>query len=128
MNEDIHLVTMAEKIQPALLVTAPPPPKKGQEKKASPPISTGYVSPAFRLRHASRAGTLHFSQCVNHRKVRCSAYLLHPSSGSPETFITDMQDSYIWQMHDAAVQVNLARSRQEVKHQNNKQHPDKISK
>ena len=27
------------------------------------------------------------------------------------------------QEHDAAIQLNLARSRQEVKHRNNKQHP-----
>ena len=66
----------------------------------------------------------HFSQCVNPQQVRCAAYLLRPSSGSPEPSGTDMQDFYIWQMpeHDTAIQLNLAQSRQEVKCQNNKQH------
>ena len=35
-----------------------------------PPISTGYVSAALRLRHASGANTLHFSQCVNPHQGR----------------------------------------------------------
>ena len=82
-----------------------------------PPISTGYVSAALRLCHASGADTFHFSQCVNPHQVRCAAYLLCPSSGSPEPSGTDTQDFYIWRMpeHDAAIQLNLAPSRQEVK-------------
>ena len=77
------------------------------------PISTGYVSAALCLCHASGAATFHFSLCVNPHQVRCAAYLLHPSSGSPEPSGTDTQDFYIW--HDAAIQLNLAPSRQEVK-------------
>ena len=59
----------------------------------------------------------HFSQCVNLHQVRCAVYLLCPSSGSTEPTGTDMQDFYLWRMleHDAAIQLNLARSRQEVK-------------
>ena len=85
--------------------------------RPSPPISTGYVSAALRLHHASGADTFHFSQCVNHHQVRRAAYPLRPSSGSPEPSGTDTQDFYIWRMpeHDAAIQLNLAPSRQEVK-------------
>uniref|UniRef100_A0A671TMA2 Ig-like domain-containing protein n=1 Tax=Sparus aurata TaxID=8175 RepID=A0A671TMA2_SPAAU len=81
------------------------------------PISTGYVSAALRLRHASGANTFHFSQCVNLHQVRCAAYPLRPSSGSPAPSGTDTQDSYIWRMPecDTAIQLNLAPSRQEVK-------------
>ena len=88
------------------------------------PNSTGYVSAAWRLRHASGADTFHFSLCVNPHQVCCAAYLLRPSSSSPEHSSTDSQDLYIWPMpeHDAAIQLNLALSRQEVKHRNNKQH------
>ena len=77
------------------------------------------------LRNASGADTFHFSQCVNPHQVRCSAYLLRPRSGSPEPSSTDTRDFYIWrrQEHNAAIQLNLARSRQEVKYRNNKQHP-----
>ena len=80
------------------------------------------MSVALRLRHASGTDTFHLSQCVNPHQVRCTAYLLHPSSGSPEP---STQDFYFWQMpeHNAAIQLNSARSRQEVKHRNNKQHP-----
>ena len=78
-----------------------------------------------RLRHAGRADTFHFSQCINPHQVRCTAYRLRPSSGSPEPSGADTQDFYFWRMpeHNAAIKLNLARSRQEVKRQNNKQHP-----
>ena len=90
-----------------------------------PPISTVYVSAALCLRHACRADAFHFSLCVNPHQVRYAAYLLRPSSGSPEPSGTDTQDFYLWWMpeHDAAIQLNLAQSRQEVKRRNNKQHP-----
>ena len=81
-----------------------------------PPISTGYVSAALCLRHASGADMFHFSLCVNPHQVCCAAYLLRPSSGSPEPSRTDTQDFYIW--YDAAIQLNLAPSRQEVKREN----------
>ena len=50
---------------------------------------------------------------------------LRPSSGTPEPSGTDTQDFYFCRMpeHDATIQLNLARSRQEVKCQNNKQCP-----
>ena len=87
-----------------------------------PPISTGYVSAALRLRHASGADTFHFSHCVNPHQVRCAVYQLRPSSSSPEPSGTDTQDFYFWRMleHDAEMQMNLAWSRQEVKRRNNK--------
>ena len=89
------------------------------------PISTGYVSIVLSLCHACGADTFHFSQCVNPHQVRCSAYLLHPSSGSLEPSGADTQDFYFWRMleHNAAIQLYLAWSRQEVKRRNNTQHP-----
>ena len=88
------------------------------------PFSTGYVSAALHLRHANGADRFHFSLCVNPHQVRCAAYLLHPSSISLEPSGTDAQHFYFWQMpeYHAAIQLNLARSRQEVKRQINKQH------
>ena len=71
------------------------------------PISTGNISAALR-HHVSGADRFHFSQCVNPHQVRCAAYLLRPSSGSPGPSGTDTQDSYIWPMpeHNAAIQLN----------------------
>ena len=60
------------------------------------PISTGYIS-------AACVSATPFSQCVNPHQVRCTAYLLCPSSGSPEPSGTDTQDSYIWRMPTAVV-------------------------
>ena len=53
--------------------------------------------------------------------TRSAAHLLRPSSGSPEPSCTYTQDFYFWRMpeHDAAIQLNLAPSRQEVKQRNN---------
>ena len=51
---------------------------------AWPPISTGYVSAALRLHHASGADRFHFSLCVNFHQVQYAADLLRTSSGSPE--------------------------------------------
>ena len=67
---------------------------------------------------------------VNSHQVLCTAYLLCPSSGSPQPSGTDMQDLYFWRMpeHDTAIQPNLAQSRQEVKRWNNIQLLFKIKK
>ena len=65
-----------------------------QRVEALPPISTGYISIALRLRHASGADMFHFSLYVNPHQVRCAAYLLCPSSGSPEPSGTVTQDFY----------------------------------
>ena len=45
-------------------------------------ISTGYLSTALRLRHASRTDRFHFhfSLCVNFQQVRCAACLFHPAA------------------------------------------------
>ena len=57
-------------------------------------------------------------------------YILHISTldecnFSPEPSATYTQEFYFWRMaeHDAAIQLNLAPSRHEVKRWNNKQHP-----
>ena len=44
-------------------------------------VSTGYLSAAFRLRHAGGADRFHFhfSLCVNLQQVRCAACLLSPA-------------------------------------------------
>ena len=85
----------------------------------------GYVSATLHLRPAGGADMFHFSLCVNPHQVCCATYLLRPSSGSPEPSRADKQVFCFWQMleHDTAIQLNLARSRQEVKRRNNKQHP-----
>ena len=68
------------------------------------PQSAGYVSA--------------ISESANPHQVRCAAYLLRPSSSSPEPYRTD----YFWPMleNDAAFQLNLAWSRQKVKRRNKK--------
>ena len=81
----------------------------------SRPIYTGYVSAA--LRHASGADRFHFNLCDNFHQVRCAAFLLCPSSGSPEPSGTDTQDFYFWRMldHDRAIHLNLAPSRSQAR-------------
>ena len=81
--------------------------KAGVLNKFWPLISTGYVSAALHLIGFTLV-------CVNFHKVCCAAAVRSP-------LWTDTQDFYIWQMleHDAAIQLNLAPSRQEVKHWNN---------
>ena len=54
----------------------------------------------------------HFSLCVHFQQIRCVSA---PSSfGSPELDGADTQDFYFWRMpeHNAAIQLNLAPSRQ----------------
>ena len=48
-------------------------------------ISTGYLSTALHLHHASGADKFHFhfSLCVNFQQVRCAACLLRPAPESP---------------------------------------------
>ena len=53
-------------------------------KTVSPLDSTRYMSAALLLRHASRADRFHFSLCVTFHQARGAAYLLRPSSSSPE--------------------------------------------
>ena len=79
------------------------------------------MCPLRYIHHASGADRFHSSLFVNFQQVRSTAYMLHPSFSSLEPSGTDTQDFYIWRMleHDAAIQLNFAPSRQEVKHLNN---------
>ena len=72
---------------------------------------------------ATPAEQIHFTLVYVSIPTRSSA--LRICSGGLQTAGADMLDFYIWQMpeHNAAIQQNLAPSRQEVKNQNNKQHP-----
>ena len=74
-----------------------------------PLTSTGYVSAALRLRHAR--GADRFNVLIPTRSAAlciCSVQLRQSGTRMSE--------------HDAAIQLNLAASRQEVKRRNNKQH------
>ena len=86
----------------------------------APRDSTRYVSAAWWLCHGSGADRFHSSLCVNFHQVHCASYLLLPSSGSPKPSTANTQDFYFWWVpeHDAAIQPNLAQSRQEVTHWN----------